>query len=129
MTLTLLDTSALIAVERSQGRLDEVILDDDEPALSAITIAELRVGVELGSGRRRKEREAFIGWIEQNVPTVPYDGEVAHAHAKLIAHCRRGGTQRSAHDLMIAATGSATGRTIVTLDRNGFADLPNVRVR
>jgi predicted nucleic acid-binding protein len=129
VTLTLLDTSALIAVERSQGRLDEVILDDDEPALSAITIAELRVGVELGSGRRRKEREAFIGWIEQNVPTVPYDGEVAHAHAKLIAHCRRGGTQRSAHDLMIAATGSATGRTIVTLDRNGFADLPNVRVR
>ncbi|MEI6688685.1 MAG: PIN domain-containing protein [Thermoleophilia bacterium] len=129
MTLTLLDTSALISVERSRGRLDEVILDDDEPALSAITIAELRVGVELGSGRRRKEREAFIGWIEQNVPTVPYDGEVAHAHAKLIAHCRRGGTQRSAHDLMIAATGSATGRTIVTLDRNGFADLPNVRVR
>lgn len=129
MTLTLLDTSALISVERSRGRLDEVILDDDEPALSAITIAELRVGVELGSGRRRKEREAFIGWIEQNVPTVPYDGEVAHAHAKLIAYCRRGGTQRSAHDLMIAATGSATGRTIVTLDRNGFADLPNVRVR
>jgi len=129
VTLTLLDTSALISVERSRGRLDEVILDDDEPALSAITIAELRVGVELGSGRRRKEREAFIGWIEQNVPTVPYDGEVAHAHAKLIAYCRRGGTQRSAHDLMIAATGSATGRTIVTLDRNGFADLPNVRVR
>ena len=129
MTLTLLDTSALISVERSRGRLDEVILDDDEPALSAITIAELRVGVELGSGRRRKDREAFNGWIEQNVPTVPYDGEVAHAHAKLIAYCRRGGTQRSAHDLMIAATGSSTGRTIVTLDRNGFADLPSVRVR
>ena len=129
MTLTLLDTSALISIERSRGLLDEVVLDDDEPALSAITVAELRVGVELGRGRNRKEREAFIGWIEQNVPTVPYDGEVAHAHAKLIAHCRRVGTQRSAYDLMIAATGSATGRTIVTLDRRGFADLPNVRVR
>lgn len=129
MTLTLIDTSALISIERGRGLLDDVILDDDEPALSAITIAELHVGVELGSGRRRKEREAFIGWIEQNVPTVPYDGEAAHAHAKLIAHCRRAGTQRSAHDLMIAATGCATGRTIVTLDRHGFADLPNVRVR
>ena len=60
---------------------------------------------------------------------IERDGEVAHAHAKLIAYCRRGGTQRSAHDLMIAATGSSTGRTIVTLDRNGFADLPSVRVR
>lgn len=129
MTLTLLDTSALIAIERRRGLLDEVVLDDDEPALSAITVAELYVGVELGSDRNRKEREAFIGWIEQNVPTVPYDGEVAHVHAKLIAHCRRAGTQRSAHDLMIAATGSATGRTIVTLDQRGFADLPNVRVR
>jgi tRNA(fMet)-specific endonuclease VapC len=129
MTLTLLDTSALISIERSGGLLDEVVLDDDEPALSALTVAELRVGVELGSGRKRQQREAFIGWVEHHVPTVPYDGEVAHAHAKLIAHCRRAGTQRSAYDLMIAATGSATGRTIVTLDRRGFADLPNVRVR
>ena len=129
MTLTLLDTSALISIERSRGLLDEVVLDDDEPALSAITVAELRVGVELGSGRKRQQREAFIGWVEHHVPTVPYDGEVAHAHAKLIAYCRRAGTQRSAYDLMIAATGSATGRTIVTLDRRGFADLPNVRVR
>jgi hypothetical protein len=30
---------------------------------------------------------------------------------------------------MIAATGSATGRTVVTFDRTGFLDLPNVRVR
>jgi tRNA(fMet)-specific endonuclease VapC len=129
MTLTLLDTSALISIERSGGLLDEVVLDDDDPALSALTVAELRVGVELGSGRKRQQREAFIGWVEHHVPTVPYDGEVAHAHAKLIAHCRRAGTQRSAYDLMIAATGSATGRTIITLDRRGFADLPNVRVR
>lgn len=129
MTLTLLDTSALISIERSTHSLDELIADDDEPALSAITVAELRVGVELGSGRRCKERDAFIGWIEQSIPTVPYDSEVAHAHAKLIAHCRRAGTQRSAYDLMIAATGAATGRTIVTLDRSGFLDLPNVRVR
>lgn len=129
MTLTLLDTSVLISVERSVESLDQVILDDDEPALSAITLAELRVGIELGSGRRRKQREAFIGWIEQSIPVVPYDSDVAHVHARLIAHCRRTGTQRSAHDLMIAATGSASGRTVVTLDRVGFLDLPNVRVR
>ena len=35
---------------------------------------------------------------------------------------------RGAHDLIIAATARATGRTIVTLDRRGFADLPRVRV-
>jgi predicted nucleic acid-binding protein len=129
VTLTLLDTSALISIERSTHSLGELILDDDEPALSAITLAELRVGVELGSGRKRKERETCIGWIERSLPIVSYDSDVALVHASLIAHCRRTGTQRSAYDLMIAATGSATGRTVVTFDRTGFLDLPNVRVR
>jgi hypothetical protein len=49
----------------------------------------------------------------------------SEGHAARLVAPSAWGTQRSAHDPMIAAT----GRTIVTHDQRGFADLPNVRVR
>ena len=61
MTLLLLDTTVLVHRERSSLDLDALIHDDDEPAIAAITIAELGVGVELASGRRRTARRAFLG--------------------------------------------------------------------
>jgi tRNA(fMet)-specific endonuclease VapC len=49
----LLDTSVLIGVERDGFDLDELIDDADEPAVAAITIAELGVGVEIAAGKRK----------------------------------------------------------------------------
>jgi hypothetical protein len=49
----LLDTTFLIDAERTGGGLDEVIDDDDDVAIAAITVAELRVGVELSRGKAR----------------------------------------------------------------------------
>lgn len=40
--------------------LDALIADDDEPAVAAITIAELGVGVEIATGKRRQARRAFL---------------------------------------------------------------------
>lgn len=65
----------------------------------------------------------------RTVPVEPYDLEVARAHAGLLAHARRSGQSRGAHDLMIAATAVATRRAVVTGDEAGFADLPGVTVR
>jgi tRNA(fMet)-specific endonuclease VapC len=50
LTLLLLDTTVLVHRERSSLDLDDLIHDDDEPAVAAITVAELGVGVELASG-------------------------------------------------------------------------------
>jgi tRNA(fMet)-specific endonuclease VapC len=63
------------------------------------------------------------------IDCLPYDLHVARAHAELLAHVAETGTPRGAHDLIIAATAKATDRTLVTLDRRGFAGLPGVRVR
>jgi tRNA(fMet)-specific endonuclease VapC len=57
-----------------------------------------------------------------------YDLDVAEAHAELLVAARRMGTPRGGHDLIIAATARARDRSVVTLDRRGFADLPGVDV-
>lgn len=125
----MLDTSVLIGAERTAIDLDTVIADDDEPAVAAITIAELGVGVEIATGKRRHARRAFLDDIVASVPVLGYDLEIARAHTGLMVAVRHSGRPRGAHDLIIAATARATGRTIVTADRGGFDELPGVLVR
>lgn len=125
----LLDTSALIALETDATQAEFLLPDADTPiAIAALTLAELEVGVSLASGRRRTQRRRFADWVRDEIAIVTYDTETATHHADLLAHCRRTGAMRGAHDLIIAATARATGRAIVTLDRRGFADLPRVRL-
>jgi tRNA(fMet)-specific endonuclease VapC len=109
--------------------LDELILDDDQPAISAITIAELGVGVEVATGRRQRARQAFLDDIIETLPVINYDTEIARTHTRLLMATRTTGQPRGAHDLIIAATAVATGRVLVTSDRPGFDDLPGVTVR
>ena len=64
------------------------------------------------------------------VPVEDYTPGIAVHHAELLAHVRRGGSPRGAHDLIIAATARATRRTLVTTDaRARFGDLPDVASR
>jgi tRNA(fMet)-specific endonuclease VapC len=125
----ILDTTVLIAVERGSSALDQVVGDEDDVAIAAITAAELLVGVELARGRRRAARGAFVERLLETIPVEPYDVDVARSHARLLARLRRTGRPRGAHDLLIAATARSRGRTVVTADASGFADLPEVRVR
>jgi tRNA(fMet)-specific endonuclease VapC len=125
----LLDTNVLIEAEQTSIDLDALIADDDEPAVAAITIAELGVGVEMATGRRRRARSEFLDDLIDNLPIIQYDLGVARAHTDLLVAVRTLGRPRGAHDLIIAATALATGRIVVTSDRHGFDDLPGVEVR
>jgi tRNA(fMet)-specific endonuclease VapC len=60
---------------------------------------------------------------------LAFDVETARHHAVLLAHARRSGRPRGAHDLQIAATARATGRTLLATHRIAFDDLPDVRHR
>ena len=102
--------------------------DGDDVAIAAITVAELRVGVELASGRARAARRAFVDDVMAVIQVLAYDVFVAEAHAVLLGEVRRQGRPRGAHDLLIAATAAATGRTVVTADARAFEDLPGVAV-
>ncbi len=124
----ILDTTVLVTAERGTVRLGGLLDDADDVAIAAITAAELLVGVELADARRRQAREAFVGDVLATIPVEEYDLDVARAHARLLAHVRRTGLPRGAHDLIIAATATATGRTVVTSDAAGFDRLPDVAV-
>lgn len=130
MTLLLLDTNFVIDAERTGSALDAVIEDDDDVAIAAVTVAELLVGVELAdTKRRRARRETFVQQVLDAVPVINYDESVARAHAELLVAVRRAGRPRGAHDLIIAATARATGRTVLTADGSAFEDLPGVALR
>jgi tRNA(fMet)-specific endonuclease VapC len=122
----ILDTNILIAYER--GTIDRAALDDDEVAVAAVTIAEYRVGIELAdTAARAADRARALAAIISVVEVLDYTDTTAAHHARLIAHARRAGILRGAHDLIIAAHSAETGRTILSRDAKArFADLPSV---
>ena len=109
--------------------LDDLIGDEDDVAVAAITVAELLVGVELADAAHRSRRRALVDSVVATIPVEDYDLDVARSHAQLLAYVQRSGRRRGAHDLVVAATALARDRIVVTADRGGFADLPGVAVR
>ncbi len=122
----ILDTTVLIDYER--GGLDRTALDDDELAIAAITVTEYRTGIELAdSAERATERARALAVIVDTVEVLDYTEATAAQHARLIAHTRRSGRRRGAHDLIIAAHAAQTGRVLISRDAVArFADLPGV---
>lgn len=122
----ILDTNILIDYER--GRLGLNVFDDDELAIAAITVAEYQVGIELADSAKRAEHRAqALTAIVTTIEVLDYTYATAQRHAQLIAHTRRSGRLRSAHDLIIAAHAAHTGRLVVSHDAAArFGDLPGV---
>jgi len=125
----ILDTTVLISAEKRGASLDESIGDEDDVAIAAITAAELLVGVMLANTKNRVRRRSFVEDVLATIYIVDYDLEVAREHALLLAHVRKTGNPRGAHDLIIAATSVSTKRTLVTANHSHFIDLPGLLVR
>jgi tRNA(fMet)-specific endonuclease VapC len=122
----ILDTTVLLAAERSPKHLDGIVSDDDDVVIAAITAAELLVAVHTAGDAHRESRTAFVDEVLVTIPVEDYDLAVARAHAELLSHVRRSGRPRGAHDLVIAATAKATNRTLVSADADAFNDLPGI---
>jgi predicted nucleic acid-binding protein len=122
----ILDTNVLIAYER--GTINRAALDDDELAIASVSVAEYRVGIELaGTPERAAERARALAAITSVIDVLDYTAITAAQHGQLLAHVRKSGTPRGAHDLIIAAHATETGRTVVSRDAKArFSDLPGV---
>jgi tRNA(fMet)-specific endonuclease VapC len=122
----ILDTNVLIAYER--GTIDRSALDEDELAIAAISVAEYRVGIEMAdTAERAADRARALAVITSAVEVLDYTQATATHHGRLLAHVRRSGAPRAAHDLIIAAHGAETGRIILTRDAKArFSELPGV---
>jgi len=94
-----------------------------------VTASELLVGVELAGDEHRNRRSQTVEGAIERVEIIACGLEIGRHHASLLAHARRLGQPRGAHDLQIAATARATGRTLVTTDTRAFEGLPGVTHR
>jgi tRNA(fMet)-specific endonuclease VapC len=129
MERLILDTGALIALERGRANASEVLPDDADVAISAVTVSELLLGVELADAAYRDARRELVEGVIERVEVIAFDLEVARHHAALLAHTRRTGQPGGAHDIQIAATASVTARTVVTTNATAFDGLPGVARR
>jgi predicted nucleic acid-binding protein len=108
----LLDTSVVIA------SADELTVESgDTTAISVLTIGELRAGVSLATEPHvRALRQARLAAIREAFEPLPVDETTAHHYGELLALARSQRRSSKATDLLIIATASATGRTLVTFD-------------
>jgi predicted nucleic acid-binding protein len=122
----ILDTNVVIAYERET--IDRSALDDDELAIAAVSVAEYRVGIEMAdTAERAADRARALAVITSAVEVLDYTQATATHHGRLLAHVRRTGAPRAAHDLIIAAHGAETGRIILSRDAKArFSELPGV---
>jgi tRNA(fMet)-specific endonuclease VapC len=55
---------------REGAGLDELVQDDDEVAVAAVTIAELLVGILVAEDVHRPGRQRFVGDVRGVVPVI-----------------------------------------------------------
>lgn len=97
----------------------------EEMAVAAVTVMEIRVGIEMmPDGRRRSELDArFNSFLAQGFEdrVLVFDRAAAEACASIRAIRRRLGKPISTEDSMIAAIATVRGAAIATRDSAGFA--------
>lgn len=127
----LIDSSVLIAAERGQLNLDDMLAaGPDEPVgIAAITASELLLGTHRLGGVRLMQARAFVELWLGVLPVVPFDLRSAHVHAALAADLARAGKPMGAHDLMIAATAVQHRYAVATRDRRSFSRVDDLAVQ
>jgi predicted nucleic acid-binding protein len=127
----LLDTSVFIA--RESGRALEVERLPREVAVSAVTVAELHVGVLAARDVDTRARRLATLEAIADVEVLGVDEAVAAAWARLRVHLAEAGRRLNVNDLWIAATALVRGLPVVAQDDDfapveGVAGLTVVRV-
>lgn len=123
----LIDTSVLIAEERSGGVV-EALVGEELAALSVITVSELLHGVLRADVAHRITRTAFVESILHGYISVPITHRVARVHAGLWSQLAAAGRMIGSHDLWIAATALTHGLSVATLDTRDFERIPGLAI-
>ena len=126
----ILDTSVLIRHERKRrsGEFEQFTAHGDA-YISAITVSELLVGVNLADSEdRRTRRLTFVEGLFTILPVLDFTFETARIHADIYASLRQRGELIGAHDLIIAATALQHGYSLLTSNEREFSRVPGLQV-
>ena len=111
-----IDTSALVAVERAGAAWEEKIAAfGTEPAVvPAVVYAELMVGVRLADTPARAERRrARVEGLITRCPVIDFGADIADVWADLFGQLSRAGGLIPSNDLAVAATAVYLGFGVV----------------
>ena len=129
---TLIDTSSLIAAERGELDLDNILREsfDTDVAISAVTASELLHGVHrLKGGLTQARAERFVELLLDRLPVMPFDIAAARVHARIGADLAARGAAIGAHDLIIAATAVSIDFDVATRDLRSFPKIAGLALR
>jgi tRNA(fMet)-specific endonuclease VapC len=88
----------------------------------------LLVGAEQANEAYEQARSVRVEAVLAILPIEEYTLAIARIHARLVVEALSKGKQRSAYNLMIAATAAATNRILLTTDTKAeFNELAGVR--
>jgi predicted nucleic acid-binding protein len=119
----LIDTSVFIALEagRPLARVPSA------GAVSAMTLAELHLGVLASTARARAKRLGTVAWVENAFDPIAFDEATARRFADVMVSSRRRGVKLKTADAVIAATALTYDLDLYTQDAD-FDGVPGLRV-
>jgi len=101
-------------------------VDAQDIAISAITRAELRYGVELMDKFDKRRRR--IDLLLMELPTLPWSIEAADEFGRIRAYLKRNGRPVGEFDTQIAAHALTEKLILVTHNTHHFENVPNLKL-
>jgi tRNA(fMet)-specific endonuclease VapC len=125
----LIDSCVLIDIERGHYRLED--LEAFGPAvISAITVGELSMGIELmQSSAKRARASAFLATVVRVLPCVVIDEALGRTFGQVASDLRRRGMPIGTHDTWIAATALTHGHSVLTDNIQHFECVDGLQCR
>jgi len=128
----IVDTCEFIALERTGGSPGDIIDffgTSELYAVSVMTLAELRHGVQrANSDQRREQRQRFLDDVISDFPIYSMDERIALRLGELDAWMQMNGKKRDLPDLIIAATALELDFAVATQNRKHFEDISGLRL-
>jgi len=126
-----IDTSALVALERGIGELPSGLPLGDILTIPAIVWAEAMIGVHFAeSPSRAASRRKRLDGIRAALGIQPFTAEAAECYADIYAALSRAGRLIPANDIAVAATARALGFAVLVgpRDEAHFRTVPGLHV-
>jgi len=132
----LLDTNVLSELMRPMPDPNVVRWLDAWPEsdvwISAVTVAEIRLGIAILSAGKRKELLLDLAeqMFQEDFPNrcLPFDCEAAGEYALIVSERSRQGHPISVEDAQVAAIAGTAGIALATRNTKDFSDIAELRL-
>jgi tRNA(fMet)-specific endonuclease VapC len=127
----IIDTSALVVLERSMESGAALELPEEDVGLPAIVWAEALIGVRLAdTAQRAARRRARLEALRSRLDVIPFTASIAEHYADIHAELATQGTPIPQNDVAVAATARAFGFGVLagSNDEGHFRRVSSLRV-